>query len=205
MFNYQICTKSLLWRQMFSEIVTWDSQAVMTPNIYRKYQCIYKDTDMQRQMDPLPVHLTLANMDRVIYFEGKCSMKLSLETHRQLDPHPLWVTLYREQSDIFTVQCCHWDSQADWTPNAFETSNMYKIICFKANAQKIITLKCMWQHICAKPLLWRQMLRKSLLVKCIWHDICAKSLLWRQMLRKSLLENAFDTKHVQNHYFEGKC
>ena len=25
------------------------------------------------------------------------------------------------------------------------------------------------------------------------------------MLRKSLLENAFDTKYVQHHYFEGKC
>ena len=25
------------------------------------------------------------------------------------------------------------------------------------------------------------------------------------MLRKSLLKNAFDTKYVQNHYFEGKC
>ena len=25
------------------------------------------------------------------------------------------------------------------------------------------------------------------------------------MLRKLLLENAFDTKYVQNRYFEGKC
>ena len=25
------------------------------------------------------------------------------------------------------------------------------------------------------------------------------------MLRKSSLSNAFDTKYVQNHYFEGKC
>ena len=25
------------------------------------------------------------------------------------------------------------------------------------------------------------------------------------MLRKSSLENVFDTKYVQNHYFEGKC
>ena len=25
------------------------------------------------------------------------------------------------------------------------------------------------------------------------------------MLRKSLLQNAFDTKYVQNCYFEGKC
>ena len=38
----------------------------------------------------------------------------------------------------------------------------------------------------------------------MWHHICAKSLLWRQMLRKSLLENAFGTKYVQNRYFEGK-
>ena len=25
------------------------------------------------------------------------------------------------------------------------------------------------------------------------------------MLTESLLENAFDVKYVQNHYFEGKC
>ena len=33
------------------------------------------------------------------------------------------------------------------------TPNMYKIVTLKANAQKIIMLKCMWQHICAKPLI----------------------------------------------------
>ena len=58
---------------------------------------------------------------------------------------------------------------------------MYKIVTVKANAKKIITLKCMWHHICAKPVLCRQ------------------------MLRKSLLYNAFDTTYVQNRYFEGKC
>ena len=59
--------------------------------------------------------------------------------------------------------------------------HMCKTITLKANAKKIVTLKCMWHHI------------------------CTKSLLCRQMLRKSLLENAFDAKYVQNHYFTGKC
>ena len=58
------------------------------------------------------------------------------------------------------------------------TTNMYRIVTLKANVEKIITLKCIWHHICTIPLLWRQ------------------------MLRISLLENAFDTKYVQNHYFE---
>ena len=61
------------------------------------------------------------------------------------------------------------------------TPNMYKNVTLKANAEEIVTLKCIWHHICIKPLLSRQ------------------------MLRTSLLENAFDTKYVQNHYFEGKC
>ena len=42
------------------------------------------------------------------------------------------------------------------------TPNMYKIVTLNANAKKIITVKCMWHHICANPLLWWQMLRKSL-------------------------------------------
>ena len=33
------------------------------------------------------------------------------------------------------------------------TPNMYKIITVKANAKEIITLKCIWHHICTKPLL----------------------------------------------------
>ena len=61
------------------------------------------------------------------------------------------------------------------------TPNMYKIITLKANAQEIVTLKCIWHYICTKPLLCRQ------------------------MLRKLSLENAFDTKYVQKHYDEGKC
>ena len=59
--------------------------------------------------------------------------------------------------------------------------HMYKNVTLKANAKEIFT--------------W----------KCIWHHICTKLLLWRQMLRKSLLENAFDTKYVQNCYFEDEC
>ena len=59
--------------------------------------------------------------------------------------------------------------------------NMYKIVTVQANAQEIITLKC------------------------IWCQICTNLLLWRQMLRKSLRENVFDVKYVQIRYFTGKC
>ena len=43
------------------------------------------------------------------------------------------------------------------------TPNRYKIITLKANNKKIVTWKCIWHHICAKPLLCRQMPGKSLL------------------------------------------
>ena len=33
------------------------------------------------------------------------------------------------------------------------TPYMYKIVTLKANAKEIVTLKCMWHHICTKPLL----------------------------------------------------
>ena len=64
--------------------------------------------------------------------------------------------------------------------NAFDVKFVQNVT-LKANAQKIVSLKCIWHHICTKPLLCRQ------------------------MVRKLLIENAFDTKYVQNHYFEGKC
>ena len=59
--------------------------------------------------------------------------------------------------------------------------HMFKTITLKANAEKIIT--------------W----------KCIWCQICTNSLLERQMLRKSSCLNVFNTKYVQNCYFAGKC
>ena len=39
------------------------------------------------------------------------------------------------------------------TLNMHLTPNMYKIITLNANAKKIVTLKCMWHHICTKMLL----------------------------------------------------
>ena len=85
------------------------------------------------------------------------------------------------------------------------TPNMYKIITLKANAQEIITFKCMWHQICTKSVTLNANAKKIVTLKCIWHHICAKPLLCRQMLWKPLLKNAFDTKYVQNRYFEGKC
>ena len=59
------------------------------------------------------------------------------------------------------------------------TPHRYKIVILKENAQEII------------------------IFKCVGHQICTKLLLSKQMLRKSLLENAFNTKYVQNYYFKG--
>ena len=56
------------------------------------------------------------------------------------------------------------------------TQHMYKIITLKANAKKIVTCK---MHMTP-------------------HMYCTKLLLWRQMPRKLSLENAYDTKYVQN-------
>ena len=42
------------------------------------------------------------------------------------------------------------------------TPNMYKNITLKANAKEIITSQMhVWHQIYTKPLLWKQMLRKS--------------------------------------------
>ena len=85
------------------------------------------------------------------------------------------------------------------------TPNYAQNITLKANAKKIINSKCVWHQICTKLLLWKQMLRKSLLTNAFGTKKCTKSLPWRQMLRKSLCEKAFDVKYVQNRYFKGKC
>ena len=91
---HQICTKSLLWRQMLKKIITW--------------KCIWH-------------HICTKLLLLQTNCSGNCYFKMHL------------------------------------------TPNIYKIITFKANAKKIVTWKCMWHHICATPLLWRKMLRKSLL------------------------------------------
>ena len=80
-----------------------------------------------------------------------------------------------------------------------------KLVTLKANSKKIVPVKCIWHHICTKLLLVKTNAKEIITLKCVWCQICTKSLLWMQMLRKPLCENAFDTKYVQNHYFEGKC
>ena len=82
--------------------------------------------------------------------------------------------------------------------------NIYKIVTLQANTKKIITLKCMWHNICPKPLLCRQMLRKSLFKMRLTPNMY-KIITLKEMQRKSLLENACGTTYVQNHYFAGKC
>ena len=68
------------------------------------------------------------------------------------------------------------------------TPNMYKIVTLKANAKKVITLKCMVQKHTCKTITLKANAKEIITLKCIWHHICTKSLLWRQMLR--------------NHYFK---
>ena len=70
------------------------------------------------------------------------------------------------------------------------TPHVYKNVTLQANAQKIITWKCMWHHICAKPLLWRQMLRKSSLKMHLtpnMYKIVTERQMFRQMLSTKLL------------------
>ena len=104
----------------------------------------------------------------------------------------------------------------------------YKIVTLKANAQEIVTLKYFWCQICTicyfggkcsenlylkmhlAPHMYRIVTVKAnaqeiVTFKYIWHHICTKLLLSKQMFRKLSLENAFDTKYVQNHHFTGKC
>ena len=75
-----------------------------------------------------------------------------------------------------------------------------KTITLKANAEEIITLKCIWHHICTKTLfegkcsenhylnmhlapnmcktiMLKANAKEIITLKCIWHQICTKSLL----------------------------
>ena len=62
------------------------------------------------------------------------------------------------------------------------TPNMYKIVTLNANAKKSHHFK---MHLTSN----------------MYKIVTLKA----KMLRKSLLENACDTKYVQNRYFAGKC
>ena len=87
--------------------------------------------------------------------------------------------------------------------NAFDVKFVQNVTV-KANAKEIFVLKMhLAQHMC-KTVTLKANAKEIFTWKCIWHHICAKLLLWRQILRKSLLENAFVTTYVQNSYFEGK-
>ena len=75
--------------------------------------------------------------------------------------------------------------------------NMYKIVTVHANAEKIVTWKCIWCQIYTKYItLKANVQRKSSLWKCIWHHICTKSLLWRHMLRKSFTVKCMLAPHM---------
>ena len=178
---HHICTKLLLWRQILRKSLLENACGT-----------IYVQNH---------------------YFEGKCWGNHYLKMH--LTPHMYKnITLKANATEIVTWKCIWHQIHTKlllWAKCSGNchlkmhlTPHMYKIITLNANAKKIITWKCMWHHICAKPVTMQANAKEIVTWKCISHQICTKTLLWRQMLRKSLLENAFDTKYVQNCYFKGK-
>ena len=86
------------------------------------------------------------------------------------------------------------------------TPNTYKIITVVPNPQEIITLKCIWHHLCTKPITLKANVKVIVTEKCIWHQICTKMLL--------CMANGSGNRHLKMHvtpnmyktcYFEGKC
>ena len=112
----------------------------------------------------------------------------------------------RAQSDLCTVQSCHWDSKADlWRQmlrkssleHAFDTTYVQNYYFDGKCSENRYFKMHLAPHMC-KTITVKANAKEIIIWKCIWHQICTKSLLWRQMLRKSSLENAFDVKFVQN-------
>ena len=76
-----------------------------------------------------------------------------------------------------------------------------ELLTCSGNLNQISSVGVSWMWHMYMQILW-----KSSLSKCIWHQICTKSLPEMANVKKIItVENAFDTKYVQNHYFEGKC
>ena len=99
----------------------WDSKADGCPfNTVRAQsdlftvQCCHSDSN---QMDLLQSTLS---EQRVI----SSLFNVVIETQTQMDPPP--VNTVKAQSDLFTVQCCHSDSKAGWTPKS--TLSKHRVI-----------------------------------------------------------------------------
>ena len=52
---------------------------------------------------------------------------VAIETQRQMDPY--LVNTVRAQNDLFTVQCCQWDSKADGPPSQHGQSTVWFLHC----------------------------------------------------------------------------
>ena len=137
---HHICTKSSLWRQMLRKSLLENA---------------FGTTYVQNR-----------------YCEGKCWGNHHLKMH--LTPHMYKiVALKANAKEIITWKCfwcqictkCYFEGKCSENHHfkMHLAPNMYKIVTLRANAKEIVTFKCIWHQICTKSLLWRQMLRKSLL------------------------------------------
>ena len=77
-------------------------------------QCCYSDSKADGPLSTLSEHRVISSLFNVV-----------IQTQRQMDP-PL-VNIVRAQSDLFTVQCCHSDSQADG-PRLCKTLPEHRVI-----------------------------------------------------------------------------
>ena len=206
-----------LWRHMLRKSLL--VKCMLSPHMYKTITLKANANDIItvkcKENHHLKMHLA-PNMYKIVTLKANAKKIMSLENAvwcQICTKMLLWRQMFRKSSleNAFGtkyVQNCYFKGKCLGYCHFLihVAPNMYKTITVNSNAKKIVTLKCIWHHICAKLLLCRQMVRKSLFDKCIWHHICIKLLLWRHMLRKSChLTNAFDTKYVQNCYFEGKC
>ena len=89
-------------------------------------QCCHSDSHTYElpMCKTLPEHRVISSLFNVV-----------IETQRQMDPP---VNTVRAQCNLFTVQCCHWDSKADWHPpvNTVRTqSDLFTVQCCHSDSK----------------------------------------------------------------------
>ena len=123
---------------LFTVVIETKWEPIRNSQLIRKYKeipvQIYRDTDTKDRWTP-PVNTARAQSDlftvQCCQWDSKADgppwwtlpehrvisslFNVVSETQRQMDPP---VNTVRAQSDLFTVHCCHWDSQADGPPQS---------------------------------------------------------------------------------------
>ena len=153
---HQICTKSLLWRQMLGKLLPKNAcGTTYVQNHYFEGKC--------QGHRYLKINLT-PNMSKIITVKANAKESVTLKCiwHHLCTKSLLWRQMPRKSllENAFGttyVQNCYIEGKCSGN-HYFKmhlTPNMYKMVTLQGNAKDIITWTCVWHHICTKSLLWR--------------------------------------------------